>query len=219
MAMQNEILVARLGQWATRFFGIRGANPLPQLAPEIQPTADVLQPRPDTAVLQSVYLCSGILTVTADGIQVAIGEVENPANSGMMVTVKRLRFINRDPLQLLTTSVLAWAAGLAGTAHLTTVAGIKHCWDSRAKRSPAARLAGARATINISDGSLFSVIPMQAFWTGAAVNARPLDRFTWDGAFPLAPGDALRFNVGDTATDLMMQAEWEERPLFGTETV
>jgi hypothetical protein len=72
--------------------------------------------------------------------------------------------------------------------------------------------------------TLIRALPWYAYpvWNGAAIVLGEAVRepVVWTGAHPLAPGDAIRMQVTfNGSMDLLVLAEWEERPMFGTETV
>lgn len=94
MPLYNEILQGRQQNLLTKLFAMVGGSPAPQLAPEIQPSVDLLELQHDTAALQGVRWCRSGENAAAVAAQYSRVGIRNTAlvGSNTLLAVRAVEF-------------------------------------------------------------------------------------------------------------------------------
>jgi hypothetical protein len=193
--MENEILIGRFGQWATRLFGIKGANPTPQLSPEVQVVVELNDPPPSTLVYQQINLCAGsAFTTAAPGLQSSVC-LNNPANSGIIAHITDIWYSQGAVSQV--TMGTQDGAALAGV--LQAVRGFR---DRRAK--------GTTPVCPLTYDSGAPGLPGANIYLANSASSTP---YHVPGPVILSPGKRLVITQLTVNSVLVVTIWWRERPL------
>lgn len=93
MALFNESLEGRFAKLVTSLHSMKGPNPTPQVAPEIQHAIEIQDEieRFNHPFLQGITrYASGLIVAAADATHTSSVQLLNPAGSGVLVTIERV---------------------------------------------------------------------------------------------------------------------------------
>lgn len=84
----NVIGNGRFSTALSRFLGIRGSAPAPQLSPDVVPTLEINSSDPDRQYLLGIYRAAVQAVTPAVAVRYAGFSIFNPANSGSLIVIE-----------------------------------------------------------------------------------------------------------------------------------
>lgn len=212
MARYNEILIGRLNRALTKFTGIKGPAPAPQLGSEFLPVIPFFWGHEQRYIesWDTFWVVNG---PGAGGAGNRSGyRLRNPTTSNAMAVVEKV-FFN---IPVSTTTNPSITLGSA-TTDLGTTAQPGRALDRRSIKGTA--LNGSTSNVGaLAALTAPTVLLWQANFVTAASGGGGIDVITTDiQEFCLLPGDALQVDAGIDNTGLNFSIRWRERFLEDSE--
>lgn len=191
----NQITNARLVSPLVRFFGMKTqGNPAPTLAPEVQPTFDV-NAQSDAAAYftRRSRLFGTRFSVSAVVGQNSEAQIRNPANSGVLLVIRKLGVFS--------TSYIGYGCRIT-TADYGTIITDGSQFDTRWLLSSASSKA---AIVSAQTNA----IPI--FYSGGYIFANDIGER--DMSIVVAPGSSFNILANSANAAIFVSCSWEERPV------
>ena len=195
--MQNEVLVGRFGQLFTKLFGIRGANPVPQLSPEIQPVLDINEPPIESRWLMDVRTAAAALALGPGGAGNNAGvQLVNPVNSGVLITIEHVMLISA-------VNGIGAVKNAGGALITPPPANGVGFLDARIPGFPAGQFTGDNAQATAHWGTMVR-FPGSGWW---------------EPPVTLSPGRMFEMAADAANTAATFMIIWQERPIAPAELI
>lgn len=197
--MFNEILEGGLNQLLTRRLGMKLGSPAPAVAPEVFPTMNLENDRPEWGFIKGEQLLGYSAALAAGtATDYGMGWLINSANSGMIITITKIGSYTTGNHIRIRTARSVDAGSVVGTL--------------RSAGRMDTRWAGL-GTLTIRTTA--SVLPVLAYQEiGQATN-----QIAFEEPIVLAPGTTCHFYGEALATSLTFDICWRERVALPGELV